>query len=280
VKNAALVIAAHGSTRDPDSPTLRHAEEIRRRGIFSEVVCCFWKGKPSFREVLAMVDSRDVFVVPNFISEGYFTRTVIPREMGLDGPVTRRGARTIRYCEPTGNHERIADLLLAEARRAAPGVPPSETSLLLVGHGSGLDANSAASARHQAARIAGTGLYAEVLAAYMEEPPLIKEWDAFTSRPNVVVVPFFLSDGLHARHDIPALLGIREEPAAAGAGQRNDSQRNPHPLRGRQLYYGNTIATAPEFADIILDQAAKFPEPPVSSAPFLKGIPDPRTASG
>jgi sirohydrochlorin cobaltochelatase len=259
LQNAALVIAGHGSTRNPDSssPTRLHAEEIQRRGIFSEVVCGFWKEEPSYREALRMVESRDIFVVPNFISEGHFTRTVIPREMELDGPVTRRGGRTIRYCEPAGSHPGMTDLLLAEALAISHGAPPSETSLLIVGHGTRLNDYSAAAAKLQAVRIAETGRYAEVCAAYMEEPPLIKEWDTITSQPNVVVVPFFISDGLHSYQDIPVLLGLAKEPGKA-ASQSEVFKHNPHRLRGRRLFYGSAIGTDPGFADIILDQVAAF----------------------
>ena len=35
---------------------------------------------------------REVYVVPNFISEGYFTQTVIPRELELKGSLTTRAA--------------------------------------------------------------------------------------------------------------------------------------------------------------------------------------------
>jgi len=255
----ALVIAGHGSTRNPDSaaPTLAHAEAIRKRGIFAEVEACFWKREPLFREVWQIAESREIYVVPNFISEGYFTRTVIPREMGLEGRVTVRDGRTIRYCEPAGKHPRMTELLVSEARSAAPGVPPSETSLLIVGHGTGLDDNSAEAARDQARKIAGTGGYAEVMAAFMEEPPLVAEWDTFASQPNVVVVPFFISDGLHSRQDIPSLLGIR-----SGA---DSIRRVPHDLRGRRLYYGAAIGTGPGFADIILDQVRAFQRSPIAS---------------
>ena len=41
------------------------------------------------RHVLDTVESDEVYVVPAFISEGYFTQQVIPREFGLEGPVTR-----------------------------------------------------------------------------------------------------------------------------------------------------------------------------------------------
>ncbi|MCX6969913.1 MAG: cobalamin biosynthesis protein CbiX [Verrucomicrobia bacterium] len=262
-KNAALVIAGHGSTRNPDScvPTLEHAENIRRRGIFAEVATCFWKQEPSFREALRMVESPEIYVVPNFISEGYFTRTVIPREMELDGRVTVRGGRTIKYCEPAGRHPLMTELLVKEARSVAPDVPPAETSLLIVGHGTGLDSNSAEAARFQAGVIASAGEYGEVMAAFMEEAPLIGEWDRLASRPNVVVVPFFISDGLHSYQDIPVLLGIRSGKGKP-ASQSEIFRHNPHDLRGRRLYYGAAIGTEPDFAEIILDQVRAFPELP------------------
>ena len=254
-ENAALVITGHGSTRNPDSaaPTLAHAETIRHRGIFAEVATCFWKREPAFREVWQIVESRDIYVVPNFISEGYFTRTVIPREMGLSGRVTVRDGRTINYCEPAGKHPHMPDLLVSEARSAALGVSPTQTSLLIVGHGTGLDDNSAEAAKDQARKITRTGCYAEVIAAFMEEPPLVAEWDKITSQPNVVVVPFFISDGLHSQQDIPSLLGIRNGGDVL--------HRGPHDLRGRRLYYGAAIGTEPGFADIILDQVCAFQTP-------------------
>ena len=85
--HAALLIVGHGSTVNPDSgaPSLAHAAAIRRRGVFAEVACVFWKEEPSLRDWPLLFDPaiRDVYVVPNFISEGYFTRTVIPRELEL-----------------------------------------------------------------------------------------------------------------------------------------------------------------------------------------------------
>ena len=89
-KCAGLLIVAHGSTANPDSsaPTLAHAAEIRRRKIFVDVGCAFWKEEPSLRDALFLFDSeaiREVYVVPNFISEGYFTQTVVPRELELNG---------------------------------------------------------------------------------------------------------------------------------------------------------------------------------------------------
>ena len=174
--NSALVIAGHGSTVNPDSsaPTWELAEDIRRRGVFGEVHCAFWKEEPSLRQVLHCVDREDVYVVPNFISEGYFTTTVIPRELGLGGPLTCVGRHVVKYCEPVGNHARMTELLLKRAAEIAPGVPPGKTSLFIVGHGTDLNENSAVAAKREVDRIAALGRYREVLSAYMEEAPLIE----------------------------------------------------------------------------------------------------------
>jgi Uncharacterized conserved protein len=256
---AALVLVGHGSTLNPDSsaPIHTHADAIRERGIFDEVACCFWKEEPSIREVLRVVESREIYVVPDFISEGYFTRTVIPRELGISGPLTTVSGRIVKYCEPVGSHPRMTDVLLQRARETAPDVSPAEASLVIVGHGTPLNDNSAVAVKEQVRRIGVMGIYAEVLAAYMEEPPLIAEWDTLTTKPNVVVVPFFISDGLHSYQDIPVLLGIEREGMPA-ASQREVFRQNPHFIRGRRLYYASAVGTEPAMAEVILDQVGRF----------------------
>ncbi|MEY5025712.1 MAG: hypothetical protein RLZZ244_1240 [Verrucomicrobiota bacterium] len=257
--DSALIIVGHGSTLNPDSsaPTLDHAEAIRRSGAFGEVYCAFWKEEPSLRQVLHMVDSDDIYIVPNFISEGYFTRTVIPRELEIDGPLTPLGSKRLKYCEPVGNHSRVTELLLRRAAEVAPGIPPSQTSLLIVGHGTNLNDNSALAAKREVERIQALGLYAEVHSTYMEEAPLIAEWDQYTTQPHVVVVPFFIADGLHSYQDIPVLLGIEEDTGLA-ASQREVFRKNPHTLRNRTLFYASSIGTEPLFAELLLNQVQAF----------------------
>jgi sirohydrochlorin cobaltochelatase len=262
----ALLIVAHGSTvnKDSSAPTLANATEIRRRNIFAQVECAFWKEEPSLRDAIFLFEPesiREVYVVPNFISEGYFTQTVVPRELELNGRVTTRSNGQVwKYCDPVGNHPMMTELLLQRASDIAPGADPSETSLLIVAHGTDLNENSAVAAKREADRIRTLGKYAVVLNAYMEEPPLISEWRKLTRTPNVVVVPFFISDGLHSYEDIPALLGIA---VAAGADRgRSDLttnhgqifRRNPYKIDGRSLFYASSIGTDPGFADIIIEQ--------------------------
>ena len=255
--SSALLIVGHGSTVNASSspPTLVHAAEIRRRGIFADVACCFWKEEPSLRDALVFFRDptiREVYVVPNFISEGYFTRTVIPRELELTGPETKRPSGQVwKYCEPAGNHESMTERLLERAREIAPEVSEAETSLLIVGHGTSLNDNSAVAAKQQAEKIRALGRYAEVLNVYMEEPPLVSDWLNLTRTRNVVVVPFFISDGLHSYEDIPVLLGIDAAGASSKAG-------GAHQLHGRSLFYSTAIGTDSRFADVIIEQAKTF----------------------
>jgi sirohydrochlorin cobaltochelatase len=258
--HSALLIVGHGSTENPDSstPYFDHAAEIRRRNLFSEVHCCFWKEEPSMREAIYQIDSNEVYVVPDFISEGYFTQDVIPRELGLTGHTTTVRGKTFHYCLPVGIHPHMTDLILRRAREVAPDVEPSQATLIITGHGTGLNQNSTKAIKDQVGLIAASGAgYAAVLDAYMEEQPFIAEWDKLATTPNVIVVPFFISDGLHSYQDIPVLLGIEPEVGPA-ASQREVFRQNPHQLREKTLFYSSAIGTEPLIADVILDQVEDF----------------------
>ncbi|MBA3883707.1 MAG: cobalamin biosynthesis protein CbiX [Chthoniobacterales bacterium] len=276
--SAGLLIVGHGSTVNPDSsaPSLAHAAEIRRRGRFASVHCCFWKEEPSMRDALLLFEeagTQVVYVVPNFISEGYFTQTIIPRELELSGRTTARiSGQMWQYCEPVGNHPAMTSLLLQRAHTVAPGVLESETSLLIVGHGTSLNDNSAVAAKREVEAIRLMNRYAAVLNTYMEEPPLVSDWQKFTDTPHVVVVPFFISDGLHSYQDIPVLLGIQREATAAASAQEV-FRRNPYTLAGRSVHYASAIGTEPKFADIIIEQAEAFTRDPRSlSQNFARGL--------
>jgi sirohydrochlorin cobaltochelatase len=259
----ALLIVAHGSTVNPDSsaPTLAHAAEIRRRKVFADVECAFWKEEPSLRDAIFLFDPdviQEVCVVPNFISEGYFTQTVIPRELELNGATTKRAdGQFWKYSVPVGNHPKMTELLLKRAREVAPDVDPADTSLLIVAHGTDLNENSALAAKREAEKIRRLGKFAAVLNAYMEEPPMVSDWRKLTKARNVVVVPFFISDGLHSYEDIPRLIGIANgrSRATSRATRGEVFQGNPYRIDGRSLFYAPSIGTDPGFSDIIIEQA-------------------------
>ena len=210
------------------------------------------------REAFYLIESDDVYVVPDFISEGYFTQEVIPRELCLTGPSTLVNGKMFHYCLPVGIHPSMTDLILKRARETAVGIDPANTTLIITGHGTGLNQNSTKAIRDQVELVKQSDAgYADVLDAYMEEAPFIADWATMASTPHVIVVPFFISDGLHSFQDIPVLLGIDPETGPA-ASQAKIFRREPYFVHGKTLYYGSAIGTEKALADVILDQVADF----------------------
>ena len=271
---SALLIVGHGSTENPDSsiPYFNQVDYVRESGLFGEVHTCFWKEEPSMREAYYMIDADEIYVVPSFISEGYFTQEVIPRELELTARTSTVRGKTVHYCDPVGIHDTMTDLLIERAKEVSENAPVEDTTLIVVGHGTGLNDNSTKSIKDQARliaeRIPG---YQVVTDGYMEQEPLIEHWDQIGKDSNhVVVVPFFIADGAHSYQDIPVMLGIEKDEGLA-ASQREVFRNNPYEMRGKTLYYSSAIGTSELMGKVILDQVAHFdahyaPNTPESTA--------------
>src|SRR5260221_5756166 len=110
----ALVIAGHGSHLSPSTaaPAWQHADSIRAMGLFDEVTCAFWKEAPSLRRVLDTLSAEDITIVPLFTSQGYFSQTVLPSELGLKNPPE---GKVIRYTETVGQHPNMGRVVSERA---------------------------------------------------------------------------------------------------------------------------------------------------------------------
>ncbi|HKZ27556.1 MAG TPA: CbiX/SirB N-terminal domain-containing protein [Rubrobacteraceae bacterium] len=240
----ALVIVGHGSHLNEDSslPVYEHAARIRESGEYEEVVECFWKEEPSMRHVLDTVEAEDVCVVPAFISEGYFTQQVIPRELGLTGPVTRKDGKTVRYAGPLGTFEGMADVILERAEDLLEGkeVPPGRRALVLLGHGTDLNKNSGGVIYLNADRIRERNLYDLVEVGFLDQNPEIGEVVENVEAANVVLIPVFIAEGWHTRETIPEDLGLTGEVTTRG---------------GKTIFYGAPVGTHPSMASLIAARA-------------------------
>jgi len=267
--DAALVLVGHGSTVNADSsaPTYQHADELRRREIFAQVVECCWKLEPGIAGVLRGVFAPRVFVVPLFISEGYFTEQVVPRELGLcatgqtDFPrAQQRGAQTLHYCGPVGTHESMTGVLLARAREIVAQHPfprppaTAETALFIAGHGTGNNENSRKAIERQVALIRALNQYAEVHSVFMEEDPRVGACYTLAKAKNIVMVPFFISDGLHSYEDIPVMLGEPKRVVRDRLESGQPTWRNPTEKHGKRVWYSASIGSEPRLADVILER--------------------------
>jgi sirohydrochlorin cobaltochelatase len=266
--DAALVLVGHGSTLNAESsaPAYQHADELRRRKIFGQVLECFWKIEPGISGVLRGVFTPRVFVVPLFISEGYFTEEVIPRELGLGAfpsptqRIQRRGSQTLAYSAPVGTHDSMTEVLIARAsevvtRHPFPKHPkPADTTLFIAGHGTGNNENSRKAIERQVERIRLREIYADVQGVYMEEDPHVSACYELARTRNVVMVPFFISDGLHSYEDIPVMLGEPESVVQERYRMGQPTWRNPTEKRGKFVWYSSSIGNEPHIADVILER--------------------------
>ena len=272
LSDAALVLVGHGSTVNADSsaPVWQHADELRRRNLFAQVQETFWKEEPYLAQVLRGVFAPRVFIVPFFISDGYFTEEVIPRELGFCGKgetsfprVQKRAGQTLHYCRPVGTHPRMTDVLLARAREVVEEYPfprapkPSDTALFIAGHGTGNNENSRKAIEVQADLIRAKGLYAGVHAVFMEEDPRAADCYKLAQAQNIVMVPFFISDGMHSREDIPVMLGAPRDTVRERLKQGLPTWRNPTEREGKRLWYAASIGGEPLMAEVLLERVAE-----------------------
>jgi sirohydrochlorin cobaltochelatase len=267
--DAALVVLGHGTTLNDQSaaPAVQHVAELRRRRLFHSVHAAFWKQEPRIQKVLAELATPRIFIVPLFISEGYFSTEIIPQELGFHYPdrlsLTISSSR-LWYCHPVGSHPDMTDVILARAAEVVknypfPRVPkPLETTLFIAGHGTGRNKMSRLAIERQVELIRNRSLYAAVHPVFMEEEPRIGDCYAMAQTRNLVVVPFFISDGLHAVEDIPVLLGEPERLVKERLAARQPTWRNPTEKREKLVWYSSSVGSEPLLADVILQRVSEM----------------------
>lgn len=267
-----LILLGHGSTQNPHSsvPVRAHAEELRRRQVFGEVRVGFLKESPSVVEAVLQARFADVVVVPVFISEGYFSEQVIPQQLGLagsEGEVSCRRRlmedREVRYCRVVGTHPCMTRVLLARAGEVIHAHPlpdgrvpaPAETTLFIAGHGTDRSTTSRRAIEQQADWVAAESGYHSVQAVFMEEAPEIARCPELCPTEYAVVVPFFISDGLHSQEDIPVLLGESPEAVRERILAGRPTFPNPTRRRERWIWYARAVGTEPLMAEVIMERA-------------------------
>jgi sirohydrochlorin cobaltochelatase len=281
-RDATLLLIGHGSTVNGDSGATvhQHAAELRQRGLFADVRVAFFKIEPRIGPALAAIQTARIFVVPFFTAEGYFTRQAIPCELGLPAgsqdimPCTvRLAGRDVIYCHPVGTHPLMTQIILARAAAVLGGSrithhasriisatrhpPPAtrpDTALVIAGHGTSLNPDSRKSIERQVELITARNLFAEVHPAFLEEEPRIADIPRFVHAPRIVIVPFFMSDGLHVCEDIPVLLGENEAVVQQRLKAGEWPWLNPTEREGKTIFYTLGVGSEPGIADVILER--------------------------
>jgi sirohydrochlorin cobaltochelatase len=196
----ALVLCAHGA-RGLACAAAHQAGAMRRAGLFDAVDACALYGKPRLETVLDCLSGRDVVLVPFLLAEGWTLDVLIERLRPYRGRV--------RLAPPLGAHDGMAGVLIERALNGCRmrDWPAAETAVLLVGHGSTRHPRSAETTWRHAAAIAGSGRFAEVAAAFLDQAPTVAEMVAELRAPRIATIGYLSDAGNHGAVDIPRLLG-------------------------------------------------------------------------
>ncbi|HTV41524.1 MAG TPA: CbiX/SirB N-terminal domain-containing protein [Candidatus Sulfotelmatobacter sp.] len=263
--DALLVVMGHGTELNENSavPVRQHVSELRRRRIFRDVREAFWKQEPQIKAVLAEISAPRIFIAPLFVSEGYFAGQVIPQALGFEN-----GTRTlnvkgsqIHFCRPAGTHDSMTRVILSRAEGILKAFPfprapkQADTTLFIAGHGTEKNENSRIPVERQVELIRGLGVYAEVHAIFLEEAPRIPDCYTMARTRNLVIVPFFISDGLHTQEDIPVLLGETKKNIARRLAAGQPVWRNPMERSGKLVWYTAAVGTDAGMVEVILERA-------------------------
>ncbi len=204
----AVVLAAHGSRRDPDAAELvrRHALALKIRPGFDEVAVAFHQGEPSFSTVLDGLRADRVVVVPFMTSAGHFSQSVLPNALKSN---RRYSHIRLRQTRPVGTHPGVASLI---ARRVGELLSTFQldreaTSVVVVGHGTSRHDQSRASTVQLVQTLSRRRVAGEVLEAFLDDEPNVANLSERLTRSRLLIVPFLIG-GDHAAQDLPRLLGF------------------------------------------------------------------------
>ncbi len=208
----ALILAAHGSTLEPDvnAGIQTLTDQVRAKSEFDEVIAAFHQGEPRFCEVLDRVNADRVFVVPLMTSEGYYATEKLPAALAQNA---RFEKVKLIQTRPVGTHPALAATLAQRAQRLALNheVDTAELTIALVGHGTPRNAASRYATETAAVSVSELLPHAQLLTAYLDDQPPIETIMQRAIYQSVIVIPFLIGGGAHTVRDLPVRLGLLNE---------------------------------------------------------------------
>ena len=237
---AALVLVAHGSSRDigAPEPVLRHAAWLERHRLFAEIGVGFIGRTPDLAQAIGAVTADTVYVVPCFLADGHYTRTVIPEALVAATP---DAPQRMKYCAPIGTSPRLAELVRRRVAAACRtrDLEPGSVSLLLIGHGTPRHPASSSVTRKLARAMEAQGWFARTSVAFLDESPFVADALEALGGETVVALGLFAADGVHGADDVPRLLAAGSHAA-------------------RPVHYAGAVGAGPGILGLILERVRAF----------------------
>ena len=240
-------IGPFGGLSGAGSGARRRASEA---GDFRKVRSAFWKEEPFLHQALELTRRSTVEVLPVFLSEGYFSSTVVPRELGLSYGDNHLGERSVHLLPPLGADAGLAGIVAARAHEGVPSeADASEALVIVLGHGTERDPASGDAVLDVCANLDRGRRFARVQPAFVDQEPLLESVLKDARESVILLVPFLVAAGWHGGTTVP-----RELDAGAPGSRRGE----------RRIICTEPVGTHPALVDLaeaLLLRAAQPPKP-------------------
>lgn len=212
-----VLLIGHGSSSHASAAGClsKHAETLRRRGIFSDVQHATLNGGPSPEDVLNKIgDVGRILILPYFMTDGYLSQLATTSRLGVHAQDPR-----IVVCPPIGLSTGLVSLAanVAEETRESNDWRENQWDVLLVAHGSSKDPASRRGAEKVVQSLVGQTSAVDIQTCFIEETPYVQDV-AKTLKRSTAVIGLFAAPGGHALDDVPAALeGVQMPVHYSGA---------------------------------------------------------------
>jgi len=204
-----VILAAHGAGNG--SPANEGVEALARQVAAARpdlrVHCAFRLGTPTLSDVCAAVTAPDqhdaIVVVPIMTSDGYFMSHWLRPIVAEAQQHTHR----IRVAAPIGTDVSLQRAIARDALEHAPH--EDSATILVVGHGTQRHAMSGGTTLAIVDAIRCAEPSAAVAACFLDDEPRLERAALQNPERALLVVPWLIGGGGHARHDVIARLGGR-----------------------------------------------------------------------
>ncbi len=243
-----IVLIGHGSSNDQAAETAlkEHAITLRQSNRYGTVLCHFLASD----EPVPDLPMGEVYLLPFFMSDGYFVQQKIPDIFGLQNGEVISEDRQIYQCEAIGVDPSLSRIFknMADEICRTNSYKEEDVAVLIVAHGSTKSSASREAAILQARHLTEQGGFLSVGTAFLEEEPSVAGWLKTNKLPDgpMIVLGMFAAEGPHAMSDVPEQIAL----AITNGDFASEKQAGP-------LIYAGVVGTRPEIIRLIQESVSK-----------------------
>ncbi len=201
-----LILIGHGSTTSERAKIAieEHAETLRLSPRFGKVQTYYLMDEAA----KPIIPAGESFLLPFFMSEGYFVKKRIPQLFALEDFKYLDETHQIYQCDSLGVDPELAEILNQMAKECVyeNELSIGKTAFLLIAHGSEKNSASAEAAYYQRDQLGEIAKTQNLGVAFLEQSPSIaQELSRLAEAVDAIVcLGLFAAEGPHAIEDVPS----------------------------------------------------------------------------